>query len=855
VPFSQFVLKVHSRCDLACDHCYVYEHADQSWRNRPTAMSDETATRAAARIAEHAETYGLTRVQVVLHGGEPLLAGHARLRRIAGALRAAVGGICELNLRIHTNGVLLDDRFCDLFIACGIKVGISLDGDRAANDRHRRYADGRSSYDQVIRAVNRLRGERYRHLYAGLLCTVDVANDPIVVYESLLALDPPMIDFLLPHATWDQPPFRPPGRATAYADWLIAVFDQWINGGRPVPVRLFDSIIRAVYGHESLTEALGLGPSDLIVIETDGSFEQADSLKIAFDGAPATGLNVVDHSLDEVAGHPGVTARQQGLAGLCDTCQTCPVVDTCGGGLYAHRYRTGTAFSNPSVYCADLMKLIKYVQRRVSQTTAVGGAARDRPTHVVPAADLADLAAGFGGSSAVRYLAESQRSVRRALVAAVHDAVAARPGSRTAGTGTAAHLRAAWDVLTQVDRDNPQALDTVLGHPYVRTWAVHCLERFGDDEMPGRSPGGTWGGTWPEGNGSSVPLATDLGHLAAIAAAAAVHAGVDARLAVPVRDGAAHLPTLGRFDIGQVDTATVEVTGGTLTGGTDGGRWVVAPATVAAGRPDPDSTSGDARWRPVRRLSADGITVTVEDTDPYRDCHQWRAAPRLTYEAAAGWQHLFEGAWDLIRRDHAAYAPGLAAGLTTVMPLTAAVSGRDISATARNAFGAVGIALPADAATLALLLIHEFQHVKLGAVLDLFDLFDETDPRLFVVPWRQDPRPLEGALQGTYAHVAVTDFWRVRRHTAAGPAADAAAIHFARCRAQTIEAIETLAASGSLTTLGLRFLTGMRATVTPWLDEPVPSTTRSATRARDATDHRFRSPYPAALAGPVDSDT
>ena len=32
VPLSQIVLKIHSRCDLACDHCYVYEAADQSWR-------------------------------------------------------------------------------------------------------------------------------------------------------------------------------------------------------------------------------------------------------------------------------------------------------------------------------------------------------------------------------------------------------------------------------------------------------------------------------------------------------------------------------------------------------------------------------------------------------------------------------------------------------------------------------------------------------------------------------------------------------------------------------------------------------------------------------------------------------
>ena len=34
VPLSQIVLKIHSRCDLACDHCYAYEAADQSWRGR-----------------------------------------------------------------------------------------------------------------------------------------------------------------------------------------------------------------------------------------------------------------------------------------------------------------------------------------------------------------------------------------------------------------------------------------------------------------------------------------------------------------------------------------------------------------------------------------------------------------------------------------------------------------------------------------------------------------------------------------------------------------------------------------------------------------------------------------------------
>nr|MDT0526727.1 FxsB family radical SAM/SPASM domain protein [Streptomyces sp. DSM 41633] len=90
VPFREFVLKVHSRCDLACDHCYVYEHADQSWRTRPKTISDEAVSWTARRLAEQAATHALPSVAVILHGGEPLLAGPARLRRVCEELGSAL---------------------------------------------------------------------------------------------------------------------------------------------------------------------------------------------------------------------------------------------------------------------------------------------------------------------------------------------------------------------------------------------------------------------------------------------------------------------------------------------------------------------------------------------------------------------------------------------------------------------------------------------------------------------------------------------------------------------------------------------------------------------------------------------
>jgi uncharacterized protein len=795
VPLSQVVLKVHSRCDLACDHCYVYEAVDQSWRGRPMVIPDDVVVQAARRIAEHASAHALPEVQVVLHGGEPLLAGQERLRRIITELRRALDGSCQLDLRIHTNGVRLSAEFCELFAAHQVKVGISIDGDKAANDRHRRYADGRSSYGPVVRAIELLESGSFQKLYAGLLCTIDVANDPLAVYESLMALRPPRIDFLLPHATWDHPPVRKPGADHEYADWLTAIYDRWVSDGRPAEIRTFDSIISTLRGGESLTEALGLGPTGLVVIETDGSYEQVDSLKVAYEGAPETGMNVFSHSLDLVARHPGIAAREQGIAGLCQSCRECPVVRSCGGGLYTHRYRDdGSGFGNPSVYCADLLTLISHISRHQPEPNT---ATPERARHAVSAADFAALGAGLGDSSAVTSLVQAQRSLVRALMAAVYmEAIS----SAAVPESIKAQLRAEWSVLAAVDQERPQAVAALLGHPYLRVWAVHSLAHVREvATRPGAADPGA----------DTRRLAADLGHLGAVAAAAAARGRLAAAITVPIVGAAVHLPTLGRLVLSpepgraqaddEAETAAVSVISNAVIIQVGDSRWTLSLAGLLAGQADAVAAPGGTRhaeWQPVRTLHAPGWCLALDDTDPYRDTQQWSAAPRLTGAELAGWQQDFQLAWQRIEAEYGAYAPGLAAGLSTLTPLTASPDGVGVSAVTRQAFGAVAASSPADPGAMAGLLIREFQRAKLGAVLDLFDLYDGADDRLFQAPWGEEKVQLDGLLLGAYTRLAEPGERRS-----------------AEWRAQAREAIDLLLGSGGLTPLGERFVREMRRSV------------------------------------------
>ncbi|MGP2442708.1 FxsB family cyclophane-forming radical SAM/SPASM peptide maturase [Streptomyces sp. JW3] len=372
VPFRQFIVKTHGRCNLACTYCYLYEGPDDGWRTRPAAASAEVLDRTAARIAEHARAHALRSLALVLHGGEPLLSGAGPLARFTDRVRARVPAGCAVHAVVQTNGTLLTEDRLAVLAGAGIRVGISLDGGTAGHNRRRVDHAGRPSWPAASRGA-RLVADRFPASYAGVLTVVDPALDPVETYESLLALRPPALDLLLPHGNWSAPP---PGRTgVRYGDWLCAVFDRWWAAGRrEARVRLFEECVALLLGLPAAGEALGLAPFDAVVVETDGSIEQVDSLKSAYPGAAETGLDVFRHTFDEALRHPGVAARQTGAAALAGQCRACPLLRVCGGGHYAHRYRAGHGFRNPSVYCADLERFIRHAAQRLR---LAGGAAPD----------------------------------------------------------------------------------------------------------------------------------------------------------------------------------------------------------------------------------------------------------------------------------------------------------------------------------------------------------------------------------------------------------------------------------------------------------------------------------------------
>lgn len=360
-PFQTFILKAANRCNIDCDYCYVFNSKDQAWRRLPARMSVDVARAAARRIGEHATTHGLRTVHVVLHGGEPLLAGPRHLADLLGAVRDEIPADTIIRFELQTNGTLITKAWLDIFERYEMAVGVSLDGPPPANDRHRLTHASRSSAASAVRGIELLRSRP--HLFAGLLAVVDLANDPLEVHDYLASFDPPVIDFNLPHATYDEPPYRDDPNLPEYGLWMSRVYDAWLaKPDHQHSVRMLEDIVALSSGVRGSVETLGLAPPTSVVIESDATIEGLDTLRSVEEGATWLGLDIFHHSFDEVLHHPKLRHREYGMASLAEKCRRCPLVEVCGGGYLPHRFSVARGYRNPSVYCADLEYLIRHVQ-------------------------------------------------------------------------------------------------------------------------------------------------------------------------------------------------------------------------------------------------------------------------------------------------------------------------------------------------------------------------------------------------------------------------------------------------------------------------------------------------------------
>ncbi|MEU6863714.1 HEXXH motif domain-containing protein [Streptomyces sp. NPDC046876] len=397
----------------------------------------------------------------------------------------------------------------------------------------------------------------------------------------------------------------------------------------------------------------------------------------------------------------------------------------------------------------------------------------------VPSPLLRALASTEPSAEGTRLIGDIRRSKRLVLLRGVLDAA---PGHRS---GEAADH---WALLEEAERHDPGAVRDVLHYPATGVWAEETLRRL---HAPYGPP-------------------PDLGHLGALAVAAALRSGIAFKATLRPVNGRLVLPTLGLLHPPRP-----------------------GPLALTERSWDPD----DPATLPLHTLP--GGRTALDDLDPYRACGTARPAPvraarRLTPKGHKRWDTQWTGALTLLERYDTARAGEVTGLLRCVVPL--AGGSRSHGATLPAAPGSVlarNQAPPALAATL----VHEVQHGKLTALADVLTLHTADRTPRHWAPWRTDPRPLEGLLHGAYAHLALAGYWQ----RAALYGARGAWAQHARIRAQVAAVLPALRAHPELTVAGREFTDAMAAAERS-MDELAPPGDQHAV-ARRAVDRARRAWY------------
>jgi uncharacterized protein len=339
-------------CNLACQYCFYLEK-EKLFPDKPAmadwAMSESLLER---YIRQYIDSQPGPVVHFAWQGGEPTLLGVDYFRTVVELQQQFAGGK-RIQNSLQTNGVLLDDRWCEFLAGNHFLIGLSIDGPRDIHDRYRVDKGGAPSFDRVMRGIACLK----KHGVEFNTLTVvhrHSAFHPLEVYRFLKETGSGFMQFIpIVERVTDDPRsdslslVPPDSTASAhvsefsveplpYGKFLCTIFDEWVrNDVGNIFVQLFD---------EALAAWAGMGPNLCVfqetcglaaVIEHNGDLYPCDHYVY-----PENRLgNIREISLESAIQSPRQTRfGRDKLDRLPRYCRQCEVRFACNGECPKHRF-------------------------------------------------------------------------------------------------------------------------------------------------------------------------------------------------------------------------------------------------------------------------------------------------------------------------------------------------------------------------------------------------------------------------------------------------------------------------------------------------------------------------------------
>lgn len=369
------IIKPHGPiCNLDCTYCYYLSKEKLYWSSTGFRMSKTTLEELTRQYITSQDTLGVT---FFWQGGEPTLMG-LQFYKDAVALQEKYRspGMLISNA-FQTNGMTLDEAWCEFFREHRFLVGLSLDGPMQLHDHFRKDKSRNPTFHKVMRALRLLQDH---HVEFNVLCVVNRVNAdyPLEVYKFLKEQGVTHIQFI--PAVGRQPDGSISSwtvGAEQYGRFLCTIFDEWVdNDVGKIFVQAFEVPLAAWMGLEPSLCSSSRTCGRTLVVEHNGDVYACDHFV-----TPEYLLgNIHETHLGELAALP--FQRRFGAKkydSLPRYCRECPVLLTCNGGCPKDRFIV-TPDGEPGLnyLCAGYKRffthIVPYVQRMASDLQLWGWA-------------------------------------------------------------------------------------------------------------------------------------------------------------------------------------------------------------------------------------------------------------------------------------------------------------------------------------------------------------------------------------------------------------------------------------------------------------------------------------------------
>ncbi|MEL7488646.1 MAG: radical SAM protein, partial [Pseudomonadota bacterium] len=356
----EIVVKVTERCNIACSYCYFFFKEDQTYASRPAALSLDSCDALCRFLQEGVRECGLKSVRICFHGGEPLLMGRKRFDEVCRRITSAIGDQCWLRFTIQTNGMLIDDEWVALISKWNSGVGISLDGEKSANDAFRIDHKGRGTYERAAAGLKRLvkSGSEGRTERPSIISVINPSASGGRTYEHFRSeFDVRNFSFLFLNETHDTVTREIREGSFAFLEELTLA---WLKEGkRDVRIRMLSENLACLMSDESMA---ALAPNkerlaSVVSVRSDGDLGADDTVAALSPSFASTNMNISDQSLADVFRSPIWAELDDALHRPPSECRACEWYGLCRGGRIIHRYDKSGGFSQKSIYCDALKNL------------------------------------------------------------------------------------------------------------------------------------------------------------------------------------------------------------------------------------------------------------------------------------------------------------------------------------------------------------------------------------------------------------------------------------------------------------------------------------------------------------------